>query len=191
MIYSITFSAIFALFDCKIKYVRLHTRTPVIIPKRIDKGFVDLLDEFSIKFNKIILALHTNHVDELDESVSHKLLLLKDIPIKKLTQTVFLKDINDSKQVLLNLFHKVLELDFTPYYLHHPDKALGAMHFYFSLQRGREIYNQLRDELPGWAIPHYIIDHSSGSGKQFAFNPESYQFSGKLLNKTGELLTYE
>ena len=106
----------------KIKFLRIHTRTPIILPTRINDGLVNLLTKFSTKFTKIIFVLHTNHADEIDGEVFKALEKLKPISIKKLTQSVLLKDINDSKKDLIQLFYRVLDCDFTPYYLHHPDQ---------------------------------------------------------------------
>ena len=115
---------------------------------------------------------------------------LRETSIKKLTQSVLLKGVNDSSDELVSLIKKIISADFTPYYLHHPDQAKGAMHFHLSLEEGRKIYSKLRDQLPGWAIPHYIIDQFEGQGKQLAFNPEKIEFSGKMLNKNGDLVSY-
>jgi lysine 2,3-aminomutase len=79
-------------------------------------------------------------------------------------------------------------LKINPYYLHHPDQVLGAMHFYLSLEEGRRIFAPLRDLLPGWATPQYVIDIPGGEGKSNAFNPEQFSFSGKLLNRRGEII---
>jgi lysine 2,3-aminomutase len=178
------------LSESNIKFVRIHTRTPIILPSRIDEGLIDLLNTYSSKFLKIIFVLHTNHVDELDSEVCTSLKKLKECRVDKKTQSVLLKGVNDNSQTLIKLFDRLLECDFTPYYLHHPDKVKGAMHFQLPLSTGRKIYLKLRDKLPGWAIPHYVIDHPNGHGKQLAFNPESIDFKGKLLNSHEELIEY-
>ena len=105
-----------------------------------------------------------------------------------LAQTVLLKGVNDSHSALKTLFSKLIDLGIRPYYLHHPDQAKGTAHFYLKLEQGRHIYSQLRDHLPGWAIPSYIIDIPGGEGKVSAFNPETYQFSGSLINRKGEVV---
>ena len=64
------------------------------------------------------------------------------------------------------------------------------MHFYLNLEQGRKIYQKLRNKVPGWALPTYIIDNSNGRGKQFAFNPESIDYSGKMLDIHGTLTEY-
>lgn len=178
------------LSNLKIKFLRIHTRTPIILPSRIDDGLIELFNEFSSKFTRIIFVLHANHEEEIDQNVSTALNKLRDCSIDKKTQTVLLKDVNNHEDILIKLFYKLIDCDFTPYYLHHPDRVKGAMHFYLSLPVGREIYLKLRDKLPGWAIPHYIIDHPNGEGKQLAFNPESLKFSGKMLNLKAQLTDY-
>lgn len=178
------------LVDCNIKFVRFHTRTPVILPSRLTHQFIEMLDNFSKQFTKILFCLHTNHPQELSNDVAQALEKLRGCKIDKRTQTVLLNGVNDNAETLLKLFYQVIDHDFNPYYLHHPDQVRGGMHFYLPLERGRKIYNQLRNNLPGWAIPHYVIDNSQGRGKQFAFNPESFHYSGKLLDKSGSLTPY-
>lgn len=178
------------LSSLNIKYVRFHTRTPIILPSRIDNGFISLINKYATLFKRINFVLHTNHQDEIDAEVLIALNLLRKCPIKKLTQTVLLKGVNDNSQDLIQLCERIIEADFTPYYLHHPDKVRGGMHFYLPLEEGRKIYAKLRSKLPGWAIPTYIIDNYNGLGKQLAFNPESITYSGKMLDINGTLSPY-
>lgn len=173
-----------------IKFLRFHTRTPIILPQRINNELIKYLNKISKQFIKVIFVLHTNHISEIDHEVEQALLKLKQCYIDKKVQSVLLKNVNDSTESLCQLYYKLLECDFTPYYLHHPDKVKGAMHYTLTLEEGRRIYLKLRDQLPGWAIPHYIIDHPQGFGKQNAFNPESIHFSGQLLDKNGLLQQY-
>ena len=154
------------LSEQNISFVRIHTRTPIILPSRINENFIELLKKYIPSFTQMILVLHCNHVDEIDQKVYRALNRLRDIPIKKLTQSVLLKGVNDSSKDLEQLFLKLVECDFIPYYLHHPDRARGAMHFTLSQEEGFKIYQKLRQNLPGWMIPHYVIDNSDGSGKK-------------------------
>jgi lysine 2,3-aminomutase len=148
-----------------IKYIRFHTRTPVTLPARMNIELLSILNEFSQRY-KIIMAIHTNHIDELTEEVKEVLKSISKLPVHFISQTVLLKKVNSSSQVLSALFHELLDLGCTPYYLHHPDKVKGAMHFYLSKEEGLEIYTELRQLLPGWALPQYIIDDPSGAGKE-------------------------
>jgi lysine 2,3-aminomutase len=170
-----------------IKYIRFHSRTPIILPERIDEGLVSIFKNYSQKFTRLMLMIHINHLDEIDSEIETAIAKLTENHIELFSQTVLLKGINDATEILKELFIKLAELKITPYYLHHPDQVLGAMHFYMPLEAGRKIFAPLHDQLPGWALPQYMIDVPGGEGKIPAFNPEGFEFSGKLLNRNGEI----
>lgn len=172
-----------------IKYIRFHTRAPVILPSRIDGQFIDVLKKYSKKFNRLMLMIHVNHIDEIDSDVSDSIRRLTENGIELFSQTVLLRNINNNTETLKKLFLRLSDLKITPYYLHHPDQALGAMHFYISLEEGRKIFAPLHNQLPGWALPQYVIDIPGGEGKTNAFNPENFSFSGKLINRNGLTIT--
>ena len=170
-----------------IKDIRFHTRYPVIIPQRITDELVATLKKYTPHFRTLSIAIHCNHPQEIDEDIKHAVAKLKSFNL--LSQTVLLKEVNDSPEVLLELFNRFLDLGIRPYYLHHPDQVKGGLHFYLPLKVGRQLYHSLRNHLPGWALPHYIIDIPQGHGKISALNPESLEYSGKLLTLTGDIIT--
>lgn len=174
-----------------VDYIRIHTRTPIIIPKRIDDDFVEMIKYYQDYFKIISLSIHTNHELELYPEVLKSLGKLHQTNINLISQTVLLKDVNDNVEALKNLFMKLCENKIQPYYLHHPDKVKGAMHFYISLKIGRQIYGKLRDELPGFMLPHYVIDPANGKGKTLAYNSESLDFNGVFIDRFGQEYYYE
>jgi lysine 2,3-aminomutase len=171
-----------------IRHIRFHSRYPVIMPERFDDELIALLKESCEKFETVSLAIHANIVDEFDEIALGAVGKLNELPLQLLSQTVLLKGINDSASALLDLMNLFIRLKVRPYYLHHPDQVKGGMHFYLPLSDGRSLYTSLRAKLPGWAIPHYVIDVPGGAGKVPAFNPEGHAYSGKILSLEGELL---
>ncbi len=181
--YLLAFAEIPSLRD-----IRFHTRYPVILPERIDSGFLGLMTNFSKIFRTLTIAIHVNHESEFDAQNILAIQKLTNSPLQLLSQTVLLKGINDSKTALVALYTKLVELKIRPYYLHHPDQVKGGMHFYLPLETGRELYHSLRKELPGWAIPQYVIDIPGGFGKVPAFNPETSSFSGQLMSRNGDLV---
>lgn len=173
-----------------IQFIRFHTRTPIILPSRIDEGFLAVMKSSSEIFKRSMLMIHINHGDELDGEVVQAINLLTDLGIEVFSQTVLLKGINDSTEILEELFTRLAEIKVKPYYLHHPDEALGAMHFYLPLEEGRRIFWPLHNKLPGWALPQYVIDIPGGEGKVPALNPESFRSGRTFLNRLGEEITY-
>lgn len=174
-----------------IKDIRFHSRYPVILPSRLDEEFSSLLTWASSNFRTVTLAIHANHISEFDEANRKAIQELHRSGVQLLSQTVLLKGVNDDSQTLIDLFEHFLDLKIRPYYLHHPDQVKGGLHFYLSLETGRKIYQTLRDKLPGWALPHYVIDIPEGHGKVTAYNPEATTFSGQLITRTGEKRTLQ
>lgn len=168
-----------------IKDIRFHTRYPVIIPSRIDEEFKMLLKQAATQFRTVSLAVHVNHVAEFDAENRKKFLELGTLGIQLLSQSVLLRGVNDTVADLLSLMNELIHLKIRPYYLHHPDQVKGGLHFYLPLEEGRRLYGTLRNHLPGWALPEYVIDIPGGPGKVNAFNPESHSFSGQLIGLNG------
>lgn len=170
-----------------IKHIRFHSRFPIIMPSRFDDELFDILNSSS---KKIIIAIHSNHTHEFNKENEALIRKLRYQNFNLISQTVLLKGVNNDSNELLNLFEKFDDLGIRPYYLHHPDRVKGAMHFYLSIEEGREIYSKLRDQLSGWLLPHYVIDNFLGQGKQLAFNPESIEFSGQMLDKSNNKVSF-
>jgi lysine 2,3-aminomutase len=168
-----------------IKYIRFHTRTPIILPSRLDEGLLDVLTSAKHLFKRSMIMIHVNHPDELTGDVEVLLQPFIDNGIEFFSQTVLLKGVNDNTDILAELFTKLSDLKIKPYYLHHPDQARGAMHFTMTLEEGRKIVHPLHDRLSGWSLPQYVIDVPGGEGKISALNPEQFEFSGTLLNRQG------
>ena len=148
-----------------VKDLRIHTRMPLIVPSRVTDEFLKMIETHSKDFRFFHLAVHANHADEFDRKVSKALHALVETKIAILSQSVLLKGVNDSKKALLDLIHKFLEHRIRPYYLHHPDTVRGGKHFFLSMVEGEKIYREVKKELPGWALPRYVVDSPSGTGK--------------------------
>lgn len=170
-----------------INFLRFHTRFPLVLPERISHDFLRGLSHFQNQFSNINFVIHVNCAEELSEDVKVGLRKIKEAGFNILSQSVLLKDVNDSAYQLKSLFENLVEIGVRPYYLHHPDKVKHGMHFQISIEDGRKIYLELRDQLSGWMIPEYIIDLPSGGGKIPLFNPENFEFKNQILNRFGML----
>lgn len=166
-----------------IQFIRFHSRTPIILPNRLTTNLKNTFEKFQNRFH-ITLSLHINHLEEWSQELKNELMKFRSFNL--LAQTVLLKKVNDNVIDLMNLFKLLSRNGVKPYYLHHPDQAQGTEHFQLELQHGRKIYAQLRDQLSGWMIPEYILDIPGGYGKNLAYNSESLEFSGFLLDKNSQ-----
>ncbi|MFW6245225.1 MAG: KamA family radical SAM protein [Fibrobacterota bacterium] len=135
--------------------VRFHTRALVTMPSRFSDALLNILDQVRKRRN-CVFVFHVNHPRELDQQSRIITDRLSQKGIMLFSQSVLLRDVNDSVDVLGELFANLIDLGIVPYYLHQLDRVRGASHFEVSTQRGLEIMEQLRARLPGYAVPRYV-----------------------------------
>ncbi|MDD5545480.1 MAG: KamA family radical SAM protein [Candidatus Paceibacterota bacterium] len=141
----------------QIKIIRIGTRLAVSDPKRINQEILEILK--LVKKQPLYLLLHFEHPDELTletKKAIKKLHSLENTIL--LSQTVFLKGINDKKEILKELFEGLTALGVKPYYIFHNDAPSGTEHFTVGFKKEIKIMTQLRKELSGLAYPIYALD---------------------------------
>lgn len=145
-----------------LKILRFHTRFPIGIPERIDEGFLKILA--STRF-QVIFVIHCNHLQELDDEILSSLKKIRLLGIPILNQSVLLKGINDSFEVLKGLCTLLIENGMIPYYLHQLDQVDGAGHFEVAPSIGMALIEKLRASLPGFAVPRYVKELANEKNK--------------------------
>ena len=136
-----------------VRRLRVHTRLPIVIPQRVTAELVRWL---CASRPTCIIVIHANHPAELDQPVAAALSRLVDAGVSVLNQTVLLRGVNDDAVTLAELSRRLVELRVMPYYLHQLDRVSGAGHFEVPVERGIRLIEQLRRELPGYAVPRYV-----------------------------------
>ena len=145
-----------------VKYIRFHTRLPVVIPARITQQLVDLLATSRFK---IAMVLHINHANEIDAILAEKCRLLQKKGVQVLNQTVLLKNINDSASELTRLSHALYSASILPYYLHVLDHVAGAAHFLIDDQKATTLHATLTATLPGYLVPRLVREEPNATSK--------------------------
>ncbi len=133
--------------------LRVHSRTPVMIPSRVTGELLDWLTGTRLA---PVMVLHANHANELDAQVEAAVDRMRRAGVMLLNQAVLLQGVNDSLDAQCALSKRLIEIGVTPYYLHQLDRVRGAAHFEVLIERGRAIIAEMRCRLPGYAVPHYV-----------------------------------
>jgi len=145
-----------------IKTLRIHTRLPVVLPQRIDPALLEILQQWP---GKKVVVIHSNHANELDESVKIAIDKLKSVGVTVLNQTVLLKGINDSATALVDLSERLFEIGVLPYYLHLLDTVSGAAHFAISDAQAKVIMGEVTARLPGYLVPKLVREEADKASK--------------------------
>ena len=136
-----------------VRRLRIHSRLPVVLPERLDRGFQDWLDRQTLQ---VVLVVHSNHPNEIDEQLTDCLRQLDRARLTVLNQTVLLKGVNDDSHVLARLSEALFKAGVMPYYLHLLDRVAGAAHFDIDEAEARSIFHQLQSLLPGYLVPRLV-----------------------------------
>ncbi|MBM3421029.1 MAG: KamA family radical SAM protein [Bacteroidetes bacterium] len=144
-----------------VQMIRIGSRIPVVLPQRITARLISTLR----KYHPLFISLHFMHPDELTPECVAACERLADGGFPLGSQTVLLRNINDSVEVMKELMHRLLMARVRPYYLYQCDLIPGSTHFRTSVREGLEIIKGLRGFTSGYAIPTFVVDAPGGGGK--------------------------
>lgn len=167
-----------------VEIIRIGTRVPVTMPQRITKDLIDIIK----KYAPIYINTQFNHPLEITEESSNVCLALAENGIVLGNQMVFLKNVNTNYYTLQLLNQLLLNIKVRPYYIFHPKDVIGTKHFSISVEEGIHIYEQLRGNTSGLAIPTYILNAENGQGK-IPLNKEMLKLAqpdGNIILETWE-----
>ena len=80
-----------------IRRLRIHTRLPIVLPERIDGGFLAWLRSLPWP---VVVVVHANHANEFDANVDAGMAALRDAGASLLNQAELMRGGNDSLEAL-------------------------------------------------------------------------------------------
>ncbi len=144
-----------------VEMIRFGTRTPIVLPSRINRELKEILGDF----HRVPVWINTqcNHAREITEETSRAVFDLLRCGVNVGNQAVLLKGINDDAQSFRELHQKLLTVRIRPYYLFYCEPAPGIDHFRTTVERGAElIRDAIRGHTTGLCQPMYVIATNIG-----------------------------
>lgn len=136
-----------------LRRVRIHSRLPVVLPERIDAGFLEAWS--ALPLDKVFVV-HANHTREIDDTVRTAIAELRAADTTVLNQAVLLRGINDRLADQVELSEALFAAGVLPYYLHVLDRVAGAAHFDGSTDAAQRLAAELAAHLPGYLVPRLV-----------------------------------
>ena len=147
-----------------VKRIRTHTRLPIVLPARMTDELVAMLKNSP---KKVIVVVHCNHANEIDDDVAQAFQRLKSAGVTLLNQSVLLRGVNDDAMALCNLSERLFEAGALPYYLHFLDKANGTGHFQVAEKEALALLTAVQNRLSGYLVPKLVTEQAGQLAKQF------------------------
>lgn len=145
-----------------VRRLRLHTRLPIVLPSRVDAALAGWLGGLPWP---VVVVIHANHANELDDGVDAALARLRDAGATLLNQSVLLAGVNDDVDALESLSERLFSAGVLPYYLHVLDPVRGAAHFDVPDDVARRLVAALRARLPGYLVPRLVREIPGADAK--------------------------
>lgn len=148
-----------------IEFIRFGTRTPVSFPYRIteDEELLRILERYG-RDKSIIIVTQFNHPKEISEEAVKAVKLLLSAGCMVRNQTVLLKGVNDSSDVLSTLMNKLVTTGVMPYYIFQCRPVEGVKNqFQVPLVKGVSIVDEGKNRMSGPAKAiRYVMSHPRG-----------------------------
>jgi KamA family protein len=147
-------------------YIRFGSRMAVTFPERIlnDPELLELFRAYSKKNKRIYLHTQFNHPREITPQAIEAVDRVIRSGVVINNQTVLLRDVNDTSEVLADLQRKLVRIGVNPYYVFQcrPVKRVKN-HFQVPLVEGYRIVARARGMLDGLSKRfRYAMSHESG-----------------------------
>lgn len=144
-----------------VEVLRVGTRVPVVVPMMMTQELAQMLKGHRPLWLNTQFNCPQEVTPEAQEAVER--LLLAGIPVSN--QSVLLKGVNDSVEVMKGLCHSLQRIMVRPYYLFQCDPVTGVEHFRTSIWKGMEIIEKMRGHTSGLSVPSFVVDAPGGGGK--------------------------
>ena len=144
-----------------VEVVRIGSRTPAVMPMRITADLCKMLR----KYRPLWLNTQFNHAREITPAAARACEMLLEAGIPVSNQSVLLRGVNDSCEVMRELLYGLQRISVRPYYLFQCDPVRGTDHFRVDISEGVEIMEKLWNNVSGLCMPRYVVDLPGGRGK--------------------------
>ncbi|MGH6893817.1 MAG: radical SAM protein [Dongiaceae bacterium] len=141
----------------KIETIRIGTRVPFQDPDRIDDELLSVLS--SLPGRRIEIGVNVNHPIEFWPESRAAIARLQSTGARIYNQHPLLKGVNDTLDVLVELYAALRRNGIEPHYLFHAIPMQGMHHHRTSVQKGADLVLRLNSsgEFSGRGKPHYAL----------------------------------
>ena len=147
-------------------YIRFGTRMVLAYPDRIlkDDELLEVFHAYSKKDRRIFLSTQFNHPREITEQSTEAVSRIIESGVIVNNQTVLLRGVNDTPEILADLQKNLVRIGINPYYVFQcrPVKRVKS-HFQVPLAEGCRIVDEARGMLDGVSKRfRYTMSHEKG-----------------------------
>lgn len=142
-----------------VEIIRITTHAPVYMPQLVDSELVNMV----AKYKPLIVIVSFIHPREITLEVCKGLEMLSDSGIILLQQGPILRGINDSTNLLKELYERLVEHRVLPYYAIWGIIAPGVRHFAIDGLQAKQFIQGLWNNTSGFCVPRLITSDQNNN----------------------------
>jgi len=144
-----------------VEVLRIGSRVPVVMPMRVTRELCRMLK----RYRPLWFNTQFNHPVEITPDAARACNMLQEAGIPVSNQSVLLKGVNDSSEIMKDLLNGLQKISVRPYYLFHCDPAKGCSHFRTDLKSSIALMEKVWRQCSGLCLPQYVLDVPGSAGK--------------------------
>lgn len=144
-----------------IEVLRVGSRVPVVMPMRITRELCRILK----RYRPLWFNTQFNHPEEITPESMRACNMLQEAGIPVSNQSVLLKGVNNSPEIMRKLLYGLQKISVRPYYLFHCDPVKGCAHFRTDPKTSIALMEKIWRQCSGLCLPQYVLDAPGSSGK--------------------------
>lgn len=148
-----------------IRIVRIGTKMPAFNPYRIldDPALLAMFKKCSSRKRRIYIMSHFNHPRELTDPAIESVTLLMKAGATVANQTPLIRGVNDTPEILVELFQKLSVIGVPPYYVFQCRPAVGNKPYVVPIEEGYRIFETAKSHCSGLSKrARFVMSHSLG-----------------------------
>jgi lysine 2,3-aminomutase len=163
-----------------IRRLRFATKGPAVMPQKVlsDMAWTDALtrivDKGRALHKEVALHTHFNHPEEITWISEKAMNLLFERGITVRNQSVLVRGVNDTVQVMSLLVKRLGHVNVHPYYVYMHDLVQGVEELRTSVDTAIVIEKHIRGITAGFNTPTFVVDAPGGGGKRDVHSFEHY-----------------
>lgn len=163
-----------------VQRIRYATKGPAVMPQKIlsDDPWVDALTHVHQKGRalrkEVMIHTHFNHPREITGITKTAMDRLFERGITVRNQTVLVRGVNDTPEVMGLLIKRLSHVNVHPYYVYMHDLVRGVEDLRTTVATALHIEKNIRGLTAGYNTPQVIVDTPGGGGKRNVHSYEHY-----------------
>lgn len=148
-----------------VQIIRIGTKMPVFNPFRVidDPALAEMIKEFSTPEKRLYFMLHFCHPNEITREAIAAVDILITSGAILCNQNPLLHGVNDSPEVLAELYKKLSFIGVSPYYTFQTRPTIGNKPYAVPLVRAYQVFQEAKKNLSGTAKrATFVMSHALG-----------------------------